>query len=77
MVTITIRNLSQDIVDNLKAMAVRNGRSMEREAREILAHRLTPRERLLDGIEARWASLPPTTAEDVREWAESARQGRK
>jgi len=77
MATITIRNLSQDIVDNLKALALSNGRSMEREAREILAHRLAPREWLLDGIEARWTSLPPTTAEDVREWAESARQGRK
>ncbi|MFE6734533.1 hypothetical protein [Microbacterium sp. NPDC057650] len=36
MAAITIRNLSDDVVDALKKRAKRNGRSMEAEAREAL-----------------------------------------
>ena len=37
MATLTIRNVDQEIVDRLKAKAKENGRSLEAEAREILA----------------------------------------
>ncbi len=37
MATLTIRNLEDDIVDRLKVQAKQHGRSLEAEAREILA----------------------------------------
>jgi plasmid stability protein len=76
MPSITIRNLSSDIVGSLKALAAANGRSMEQEAREILACRLTPRHRLLDEIQAKWTDSPPPSAQDVQEWINSGRRGR-
>ncbi|MDR3358286.1 MAG: hypothetical protein LBN96_05455 [Desulfovibrio sp.] len=76
MASITIRNLSSDIVASLKALAAGNGRSMEQEAREILANRLTPRHRLLDEIQAKWTEFPPPSAQDVQEWIAPGRQGR-
>jgi plasmid stability protein len=76
MASITIRNLSSDIVENLKALAAGNGRSMEQEAREILADRLTPRHRLLDEIRAKWTEFPPPSAQEVQEWIASGRRGR-
>ena len=76
MPSITIRNLSLDIVESLKALAAGNGRSMEQEAREILAYRLTPRHRLLDEIQAKWTDFPPPSAQDVQDWIDSGRRGR-
>jgi hypothetical protein len=76
MASITIRNLSSEIVDNLKALAMNNGRSMEQEAREILACRLMPRDRLLNEIRSKWSEFPPPSAQDVNEWIASGRRGR-
>jgi plasmid stability protein len=76
MASITIRNLSLDIVASLKALAADNGRSMEQEAREILADRLAPRHRLLDEIQAKWTEFPPPSAQDVQDWIDSGRRGR-
>ncbi|MDR2670089.1 MAG: hypothetical protein LBC14_09095 [Desulfovibrio sp.] len=76
MASITIRNLSSDIVASLKALAADNGRSMEQEVREILADRLIPRHRLLDDIQAKWTEFPPPSAQDVQEWIDSGRRGR-
>jgi hypothetical protein len=75
MASITIRNLPHDIVESLKALAAGNGRSMEQEAREILAHRLTPKGRLLDEIKSKWANCRPPTAQEVNEWIEFGRRG--
>jgi plasmid stability protein len=77
MATITIRNLPQDIVVNLKAQAAGNGRSMEQEVREILTFRLAPKNKVLDEIQTAWATFSPPSEQDVLEWIDSGRQGRK
>jgi plasmid stability protein len=76
MASITIRNLSSDIVENLKTLAASNRRSMEQEAREILAYRLTPRHKLLDEIQAKWTDFPPPSVQDVQKWIDSGRRSR-
>jgi plasmid stability protein len=76
MASITIRNLPSDIVESLKSLAADNGRSMEQEAREILAARLIPRHRLLDEIQAKWMQFASPSAQDVQEWIDSGRRGR-
>jgi hypothetical protein len=75
MASITIRNLSSDIIGSLKALAAGNGRSMEQEVRAILADRLIPRHRLLDEIRGKWTEFPPPSAQDVQEWIDSGRRG--
>ena len=77
MASITIRNLSSEIVENLKALATNNGRSMEQEAREILTCRLMPRDRLLNEIQSKWSNFPPPSAQDVNGWIEAGRRGRE
>ena len=77
MASITIRNLSSEIVENLKALATNNGRSMEQEAREILTCRLMPRDRLLNEIQSKWPDFPPPAAQDVKGWIEAGRRGRE
>ncbi|WP_197517512.1 FitA-like ribbon-helix-helix domain-containing protein [Microbacterium karelineae] len=47
MSTITVRNLPDDVVARLKARAAQQGRSMEAEARRVLADSVSP-----SGIEA-------------------------
>ncbi|HEX3483677.1 MAG TPA: hypothetical protein VHT51_01365 [Micropepsaceae bacterium] len=52
MATLTIRNLPQDVYDRLRARAAANRRSMEAEAREVIAKsippKLTPEQALRD-----------------------------
>jgi len=54
--TLTIRNLPQPVKQKLRLFAARNGRSMEAEAREILAQ-------AVDGE----TILPPRSPEEMRE----------
>jgi plasmid stability protein len=77
MATITIRNLSPEIVENLKALASRNGRSMEQEAREILAYRLASRSSILDAIQAKWEEYAPPSAQEIQDWITAGRRGRE
>jgi plasmid stability protein len=77
MASITIRNLSPDIVENLKTLAADNGRSMEQEVREILACRFRPRGRLLDEIKAVRPDVQPPSAHEVQEWIASGRRSRE
>lgn len=51
MATVTIRNLSDEVVAALKERARRNSRSMEAEAREALM-RIAEGEELTSGVEA-------------------------
>jgi len=77
MSTLTIRKLPPDVVERLKRRAKQNGHSMEQEARDILGHRLTSRNEILDRIEARWKTLPaPPPASKIDEWIANARKGR-
>jgi plasmid stability protein len=56
MATLTVRNVPQRTVKSLKALARRNGHSMEQEVRELLEASLNERVAVLDGIEAAWAA---------------------
>ncbi len=77
MPTLTIRNLPMEVVERLKTLAKRNGRSMEQEAREILGQRLAARSELLSEMRSRWddIAVPPSAAE-VSGWIEGGRRGR-
>ena len=74
MPTLTIRNIAPSIVQSLKALARRHGRSMEQEVREVLEEHVTEREAVLRQIEASWGEQRrrPTAAE-VDRWLETGR----
>lgn len=55
MATVTIRNLSDEVVAALKERARRNSRSMEAEARDLLT-RMAEGEEFVSGVEARIAA---------------------
>ena len=73
MSTITVRNLPNDLVERIKAVAGKNGRSMEQEVRELLMHRYMPKDELLQRIRERWAKLEPPTATEVKAWTATGR----
>ncbi|MGF2949526.1 FitA-like ribbon-helix-helix domain-containing protein [Microbacterium alcoholitolerans] len=68
MATVTIRNLSDEVVAALKKRAKRNGRSMEAEIREAL-NRLAADDRQISGIEDALARqvLPARRSVPMRE----------
>ena len=61
MGTLTVRNLDQGLKERLRVRAAHNGRSMEAEARSILADVLTDQKKvepnLADAIRRRFAPL--------------------
>ena len=76
MPTLTIRNLPEDLTDNLKQRAQRHGHSMEQEVREILGRQLAARDDVLDQVAARWEKLPARpSAKSIQDWIKTARQG--
>ena len=78
MPTLTIRNLTPEVMERLKERAKRNGRSMEQEAREILGQRLATRTELLFEMRSLWPEITaPPSANDVDSWIEAGRKGRK
>jgi len=75
MPTLTIRNLSPRVVTSLKALARRNGRSMEQEVRGLLEERAAERESVLAQIEASWTrQRRRPTAKQVDRWIEAGRK---
>jgi len=56
MATLTIRNVPQRTVKSLKAVARRNGHSMEQEVRDLLETSVNERTAVLEQIEAAWAT---------------------
>lgn len=74
MPTLTIRNMSPRVVQSLKALAHRHGRSMEQEVREVIEEHVAEREAVLEQIEASWSEQRrrPTAAE-VDRWLETGR----
>jgi plasmid stability protein len=75
MPTLTIRNVSQDIVKSLKSLAQQNGKSMEQEVREILEEYVGERSSVLDQIETSWKeqSRHPT-ADEIEAWIGAGRE---
>ncbi len=74
MPTLTIRNVPQRTVKSLKALARRNGHSMEQEVRELLDACVTERLAVLEQIQAGWAkqSRRPS-ANEVDRWITAQR----
>lgn len=73
MATITIRNLSEDLVERIKSAASQKGLSMEQEVREVLQYRYMRKQKALSRIRARWNSNQAPTAEEVQQWIETGR----
>ena len=74
MATLTIRNVPQRTVVSLKAIARRNGHSMEQEVRDLLETSVHERAAVLDQIEAGWAAQTRRPrADEVDRWITNGR----
>lgn len=73
MSTLTIRNLSEEVVAHIKEAARARGHSMEQEVRDALVHRYGDRRAVLQRVRQRWPALPETEAEEVRKWRDTGR----
>jgi plasmid stability protein len=74
MATITIRNVTPRVVRALKQQAERNHRSMEQEAREILAGQVGDRASAIDQIVRSWSvQKKAPSARDVDSWIREGR----
>lgn len=74
MPTLTIRNLSANTVETLKALAGRNGRSLEQEVRELLDGYAAERQSVLAQIEESWArQTRRPKAEEIDRWISAGR----
>jgi len=74
MATLTIRNVPQRTVKSLKALARRNGHSMEQEVRDLLETSVTERAAVLEQIEAGWATQARRPrADEVDGWITTGR----
>lgn len=74
MATLTIRNLPEDLLERLKDVSRRKGRSMEQEVRDLLEARYPPRSVVLAEIRQSWQSLPPVSREEADAWRETGRR---
>ncbi|MBN1960947.1 MAG: ribbon-helix-helix protein, CopG family [Deltaproteobacteria bacterium] len=74
MATLTVRNLSDDILAELKKLAQRNGRSLEDMVRRLLAEVVVDHLSACELIEASWQrqSRTPSVAE-VNAWLRESR----
>ncbi len=69
MPTLTIRSVPAGTVETLKALARRNGRSMEQEVREVLDGYAAERQSVLGQIEEAWAAQSRRpTADEIDSW---------
>jgi plasmid stability protein len=74
MGSVTIRNLPDGVVAEIKAAAALHGRSLEGELRELLQRRYRSREEVLTLVRERWNELPRVTAKQVDAWIEAGRK---
>jgi plasmid stability protein len=75
MATITVRNLSDEVIEMIKDRARRNKRSMEQEVRSILSAVVYDRERAMQRIQALWRKQKrPIPREEVDTWLRRARR---
>lgn len=74
MGSVTIRNLPDGVVAEIKAAAALHGRSLESELRELLQRRYRSREGVLTSVRERWNALPRVTAKQVDAWIEAGRK---
>lgn len=75
MATLTIRNLSPEVVRSLKALARRHRRSMEQEVREILESQVGDRLSAIRQIERSWERQERRpSAEEIDSWIAEGRR---
>ena len=75
MATLTIRNVSTQVVKSLKRLARRNRRSMEQEVRAVLEQHVGDRLALLHEIEQSWArQTRRPKADEVDSWIHVGRE---
>ena len=74
MATLTIRGLSEDVLEALRRLAERNGRSVEDQVRRLLAEVATDRLSACELIELAWKrqARQPTQGE-VDAWVRESR----
>ena len=68
MATITIRNISDELVDRIKRLAGQKGISMEQEVRDLLQKRYGQRDEVLARIRQRAEALPMEPESRVQTW---------
>ncbi|MEH1765935.1 FitA-like ribbon-helix-helix domain-containing protein [Nostoc sp.] len=68
MATITIRNISDELVDRIKRLAGQKGISMEQEVRDLLQKRYGQRDEVLTRIRQRAKALPMESESRVQTW---------
>lgn len=74
MATLTIRNLSDELIQRVKTAAEHNHRSMEQEVRELLQRRYADKEQVLARLRERWEQLPSASPDEVERWREEGRR---
>jgi len=73
--TLTIRNVPKHVVRNLKALAKRQGKSMEQQVRELLEEHAGDRSSVLEQIEASWAKQTRRPgAGEIDDWITTGRR---
>jgi plasmid stability protein len=73
MATITIRNISDELVDRIKRLAGQKGISMEQEVRDLLQKRYGQRDEVLTRIRQRAETLPMESESLVQTWKSEGR----
>ncbi|MDB9435653.1 hypothetical protein BMF77_01988 [Dolichospermum sp. UHCC 0315A] len=73
MATITIRNISDELLDRIKRLAAQKGVSMEQEVRDLLQKRYGQRDEVLARIRQRAEVLPMEAEIRVQSWKSEGR----
>lgn len=68
MAAITIRNISEELVERIKFLAEQKGVSMEQEVRDLLQIRYGRRSDVLERIQCRSENLPFEQESNVQAW---------
>ncbi|MDB9307245.1 hypothetical protein PN471_00925 [Aphanizomenon sp. CS-733/32] len=73
MATITIRNISDELVERIKYLAGQKGVSMEQEVRDLLQKRYGQRDEVIARIRQRVEILPMETESRIQSWKSEGR----
>ncbi|MBD2695013.1 MULTISPECIES: hypothetical protein [Nostocales] len=73
MATITIRNISDELLERIKRLAAQKGVSMEQEVRDLLQKRYGQRDEVLARIRQRAEVLPMEAEIRVQSWKSEGR----
>ena len=74
MATITVRNLSDELVSLIKESAKNHGVSMEQEVRDTLTDRFRSKKAVLDLIESSWLNDGKPSGKDLERWVRMSRE---